>query len=188
MGEMSSMGGSIYNMVKGPPDPGVQPTSAPPAGPYSPTAEKQGAGMLASLGGGGATMSDIPPPMPAPSARPGSIQPIGTDFGITPLAGGYRPSPATSTGAVSAPAGIFGNVAPKGGVSTEGAAPQDRFNVPAMVSLANSIAQTGRGFVNDFSKGPGASPLAPRSGPGGMPYQPTARNRPLTLRDLLARR
>jgi len=195
MGDISSMGGSIYNMVKGPPDPGVQPTSPATGGNYSPTAYSLGGsqedlarqsaasrGLMASGVG-----SDVPITMPTPSAKPGSIQPIGSDFGIRQV-----PSPASmttgGTGSISAPGGIFSNVAPKGGVSTEGTPDTEKFNVPAMVGLANNIAQTGRGFMNDFSKGPGGSPLAPRAAAGGMPYQPTARNRPMTLRDLLARR
>src|SRR5262245_24997470 len=166
MGEMSSTIGGIMNATKGPADPGVQQTTPATAGPYSPTART--GNMMASLAGG-SSMSDAPPmrlsavgrqpdvaesaPVAPPPVSTGPVVPVGsgTDFTRSP-GGPIKPG----TGALTDYAG---------GVPDQAATPagQDRYNIPAMIGVANSTAQLARGLVGDMSRGPAGSPLAPRS-------------------------
>jgi len=165
--------GSIMGAMKGPPEQPIEKPSLT-AGGYTPTGGAgAGAGQWSSLEPDAPTsLIDLrSSPMRqtvAPASATGPIMPTNTGFDFT------RQSPAMPPTNVRASGDLPGDAGKK-------------YDIQGMLGLANGVANTARGIMSD-SRGPGGSPLAPRAGAGGMPYQPTARNRPMRLKDILASR
>ena len=214
MGETVS---GIIGAFKGPGESPMMEQAAPASG-FTPVATQQPdmSRMMAALGGGdkgiatdaGRNYGGAPPaPQRLPNREPALVPEGATDaaraaargnFGGAPrdASGLFGPSGTLATPPSSTPAGLSSSEAARN--ANRPAAPdrpqdQDKDalwkQIAQGVNIANSTAQFARGLRGDLTQGgPPASPLMPKSVGGGMPYQPTARNRPMTLSELLARR